>query len=516
MKTRDGRRSLWILILPLTVLLTPACDDDDNEPAAGVERPDGAVDAARDAAPGAADVGVDAPPSTVVDMIPAIKPAPLQVATLTIATGMVSPDYGTAVPELPGQLFVVDQTGPLWRVDLATGDKFIYLDTTPLLVKLGVPMATDERGFLGLAFHPQFAQNGLFYTFTSEPVAGGADYTYPKLGATCPTPPATLDPSHQNVIREWQVADPLNPDSRPDATSRVVLRVDWPNFNHDGGTVAFGPDGLLYISFGDGGGEDDQTCQAGFDGLTTIGHPQVGTGQTSQLIYSKILRIDPTGRTSPNGQYRIPLDNPFVGGQFPPETFAWGLRNTYRFSFDRTTGILIGNDTGQNSIEEVNIVRAGANYGWRVKEGTALFDPGDFAPNSGIVTELSPGSPAGLTDPIAQYGHSNAGVAQGVAGIGGFVYRGSAIPGLQGQYVFGDLGVKSGRVLTVDGRIVGNVVTNPQAATRPVLDLLATPLNIFVLGFAQDAAGELYVLGNSTGTPTGQTGEVLRLVPTGQ
>jgi glucose/arabinose dehydrogenase len=295
-------------------------DDDDEGPSAGVQRPDG---------------GPDAPMANVVDQIPAITPAPLQVDTRTIATGMVSPDYGTAVPELPGQLFVVDQTGPLWRVDLATGAKVTYLDVTPLLVKLGVPMATDERGFLGLAFHPQFAQNGLFYTFTSEPIAGTADFTFPMLGATCPTPPATLKPSHQNVIREWHVANPLSADARPDATSRVVLRVDWPNFNHDGGTVAFGPDGLLYISFGDGGGEDDQTCQAGFDGLTTIGHAQGGNGQSSQLIYSKVLRIDPTGRSSANGQYSVPADNPFVGSSSQRRRSRGGCATSIAF---RSTG----------------------------------------------------------------------------------------------------------------------------------------------------------------------------------
>jgi glucose/arabinose dehydrogenase len=328
----------------------------------------------------------------ITDSIPPIQPPQFTVGVQTIAKGMVAPNFAINAPEQPKFLYVVDQTGQLWRVNLTSTNKKadLFLDTSSLLVPLGIASlgGYDERGFLGLAFHPDYATNGLFYTYTSEPVGATADFTYPQVGANCPTPPDSLAPDHQNVVREWHVSNPSSSSSRPDAASRVVLRFDWGNFNHDGGMLTFGPDRMLYIGLGDGGGEDDQTCQVGVDGKTTIGHtiPQ-GNAQDPSNAYGKIFRIDPLGRTSTNGQYGVPANNPFVGQSgVLSEIYTYGQRNTFRFNFDPRSGRLEGNDVGQNDIEEIDIFTAGGNYGWRQKEATFTFDPAELRSPGSIAT----------------------------------------------------------------------------------------------------------------------------------
>jgi glucose/arabinose dehydrogenase len=362
------------------------------------------------------------------------------------------------------------------------------------------------------------------YTYTSEPVSGKADFTYPLLGTNCPGAPKGLAPDHQNVLREWTVPNPGDLASRPQATSRVVMRMDWGNYNHNGGMLAFGPDGMLYLSTGDGGGEDDQTCQVNGDKKPTIGHSPIGNSQDTRLIYGKMLRIDPTQRTSANGQYGVPADNPFVKDpRYLPEIYALGLRNFWRFSFDTPTGALIGGDVGQITIEEVDLIRAGGNYGWRVKEGTGVFDPQAFelspaGETDGIPIQLVPGYPEGLTDPIAQYAHEVQNKTQGQAIIGGYVYRGTAVPQLSGKYIFGDYAASEdpnasvGRLLVLPDVSDAELRGTAPAPMHEVQLLTDMPIDIHVLGFAQDASGELYVLGNQTGTPKGQTGQVRRLV----
>lgn len=476
--------------------------------------------------------GADAPSEgetvakKVSDAIPPVAAGTVRVGTQTLATEMTAPLLGTSLPEFKDRLFVVDQVGILWRINLTDGSKEQYLDVSSLLVPVGIDALEgyDERGFLGLAFHPQFATNGLMYTYTSEPVNGNADFTFPKLGSTCTGAPQDLAPDHQNVLREWTVTNPMDPASRPQATSRVVMRMDWGNYNHNGGMLAFGPDGLLYVSTGDGGGEDDQTCQVNGDKKPTIGHSPLGNSQDPRVIYGKMLRIDPTQRTSANGQYGVPADNPFVkDARYLPEIYALGLRNFWRFSFDTPTGALIGGDVGQITIEEVDVIRAGGNYGWRVKEGTAVFDTQAFeldptGETDGIPFQLAPGYPEGLTDPIAQYGHEHDKTAQGSATIGGFVYRGTALPGLSGHYIFGDYSSSEeasqpqGRLFTLAGLTDDELRGTTPAQVHEVQSLTEAPIDLHVLGFAQDANGELYVLGNAAGIPKGQTGQVRRLV----
>jgi glucose/arabinose dehydrogenase len=417
-----------------------------------------------------------------------IEKGPIQIRLETVATGMTAPNWGTVAPgciPLSGRLFVTDQDGILWNVNLATGQKSVALDVGDRLVSLGAfgPGTFDERGFLGVAFHPNYAENGLLYTYTSEPQSAPADFS---------TIPAGEMPNHQSVVLEWHNPDPCNPASVVDpASARELLRIDQPQFNHNAGALVFGPDGMLYIALGDGGAADDQG----------LGHVPGGNGQDPSNILGTILRIDPSGSNSANGQYGIPADNPFVGMPgFLDEIFAYGFRNPFRFSFDSRTGEMYIADVGQNDIEEVSLGVPGGNFGWRIKEGSFCFDPNGDDP--GFVFECGPGDePEGLIDPIAEYDHD-----EGIAIVGGFVYRGSQIPQLGGRYVFGDFlnpPDASGRLFFLQKN---NRILEFQIAGQDTLGMR-------LLGFGQDAFGELYVLANETGVPFGDTGVVLRLAP---
>ncbi len=423
-------------------------------------------------------------------------PAPIPLGDLTvrlqpIATGLTAPNWGAAAPGVPGRLFVTDQVGTLWNVDLATGNKSVFLNVSSRLVPLGIsgPNSFDERGLLGVAFHPNYASNGLLYTYTSEPATGIPDFTTMPTGTT---------PNHQTVIAEWQVPNPTNPNSVVDPNSRrELLRIDQPQFNHNAGALNFGPDGRLYIALGDGGGRDDRDDGVAL-GVPIVGHGCQGNGANPGTILGSLLRIDPRGNNSANGRYGIPQDNPFVGQMgYVEEIYAYGFRNPFRFSFDSQTGDLYVGDVGQNDIEEVNLVTAGGNYGWRHKEGSFYFLFNGNQP--GYVTDRVLDVPAGLIDPIAEYDHDD-----GISVIGGFVYRGSALPALAGRYVFGEFARtfnNNGRLFYLDA---GNEVREFQIAG-------AEALSVSVLGFGRDANGELYVLVNSTGTPFGTTGAVLRI-----
>jgi glucose/arabinose dehydrogenase len=436
---------------------------------------------------------VDPPPAVapIDDPIPghiADGAIQLQLETLTEGAGLTAPNWGTSAPGVPGFLFVVDQDGPLWAVNTRTGAKNRVLDTSSLLVPL--ILDADERGFLGVAFHPGYATNGLVYTMTSERIPGT---------------PSTPDqqPNHLATVREWTVpnptANPLTRTSLTPSASRVILTIEEPQFNHNGGALFFGRKtpadrNMLYITSGDGGCADDQFGQLGLAGEgPCISHEGPGNAQRLDNLLGKILRMDPL------------VDNP------RPEIFAFGFRNPFRASADRLTGDIWTADVGQNHLEEVDArIVAGGNYGWRVKEGTFQFNPNGtelmgFA-SDGFVFANTPGKPAGLIDPVAQYDHD-----EGVATIGGFVYRGSRLPELQGRYVFGDysdgFNSANGRVLYVDE----SDRANPERRTPKVFNLVNGHINLFVLGFGEDENGELYVLANKTGGPDQETGVVMRL-----
>lgn len=426
----------------------------------------------------------------------------------TVATGLTAPNWGIFAPGDGERLFVTDQDGIVWAIDLSTGEKSVFLDVSGRLVSLGAfgPGTFDERGLLGLAFHPDYTSNGLLYTYTSEPVNGPADFSTMPPGTT---------PNHQSVILEWQVPDPTNPASVVDPTSaRELLRIDEPQFNHNAGALNFGPDGMLYISLGDGGGRDDEG----------VGHGATGNAQNPGNILGSILRIDPNGSNSANGQYGIPADNPFAGQPgLVEEIFAFGFRNPFRFSFDMETGDLYVGNVGQDDIEEVDVVVAGGNYGWNLKEGSFCFDPNGPNPGFAFEADPCPNVPPDLEliDPVAEYNTADDLVNndEGRAVIGGFVYRGTRIPFLVGRYVFGDYtqftetGVSNeGRLFYLNKRdIVRNKIKESRIFEFQLIG--QEKVGMAVLGFGQDASGELYLLANSTGVPFGDTGVVLRIAP---
>ena len=406
----------------------------------------------------------------------------------TVATGLTAPNFLTQPGDGTDRLFVVDQVGKVELIANGVRSETPFLDVSSRLVPLGAfgPGTFDERGLLGLAFHPQFSVSGSngfgkLYTYTSEPVAGAADFTTPV--------PVPAGMNHQSVIAEWTI-DPGNPDRVNPASRREVMRIDEPQFNHNAGMLVFGPDDDLYIGLGDGGQGND----AG-DGH----NPAIGNGQDLNTVLGKILRIDVDGNNSVNGQYGIPTDNPFVGVDGVDEIYASGFRNPFRFSFDES-GRLIVADVGQRKIEEVDIVEIGGNYGWFLKEGSFVFSDGSITDDP---------APPGLIDPVLEYDHD-----EGISVIGGFVYNGSALPGLQGKYVFGDF---SRAFSTADGRLfVGDLSTGGIEELK-VLGLVSggpgDSLGLFVKGFGQDADGEIYLLAGATGTPFGDQGSVFKLAP---
>ncbi|HZR17925.1 MAG TPA: TIGR03118 family protein [Verrucomicrobiae bacterium] len=421
------------------------------------------------------------PPDTnrILDPIPAkIPKGSLRVDLQTVASGLVAP-IGMAVPDDgSGRQFVYDQIGLVYVIQNGKLLPNPLLDVRARLVQINP--GYDERGLVGLALHTNFAQFPFVYTYTSEPNGPTADFpiTY--------TDGNTND--HQQVIAEWKI-DSADPNRVDIASRREILRLDKPQFNHNGGTMRFGPDGFLYFGVGDGGAADDQGP----------GHSPGGNGQDTTKILGKINRIDVDARTSANGQYGVPTDNPFVGqAGFLPEIYAFGFRNPYSFSFDLQTGDLYVGDVGQNDVEEVDKVVKGGNFGWSVKEGSFYFDANGT--NDGFVTSVPQREvPPGLIDPIAEYDHD-----EGDAIIGGFLYRGEVIRGLAGKYVTGDLGTTNlGRLFYVDG---GQM-------TEFLIGSTDRPMGIFLKGFGQDADGELYVLGSTNLGPSGSAGKVMKIVP---
>jgi len=426
-------------------------------------------------------------------VVPDPFPAPIVKGTITveleeIASSLVAPDALLDPGDGSGRLFVLDQPGEIRLIEKDVLAPTPYLDLT---AQVGPLPFFSERGLIGMAFHPDFANAGApgagrFYTHHSEPVSGTADFTVAL------TPGNTMD--HQAVITEWTVSDPAAGVFA--GTQREILRIDQPQGNHNGGQLAFAPDGTLLIGLGDGGGSND----------TGSGHGGAGNGQDRTTIHGNVLRIDPLGSNGVNGQYGIPADNPFVGsGTILPEAFVTGVRNAYRFSIDvdptTSAATLWLADVGQGTIEEVNrlslLADAGANLGWNLKEGSLRFDPA----SGGVIGDTT-GLPAGLVDPFAEYDHS-----EGSAVIGGFVYRGSAIPSLVGKYVFGDFanpGTGAGRIFALD------LVTGVLEEVRIGLD--DRGVGAVIKGFGQDASGELYVMGGGGIPPLGQLGRVWRIV----
>lgn len=401
-----------------------------------------------------------------------------------IATGFTSP-VAMAVPaDGTNRLFIVDQAGLIRIVD-AGGSLLAepFLDVRPRMVTLNTNY--DERGLLGLAFHPDFAVNGRFFVFYTAPLDAG-------------------DPADFNVrshLSELRVSA-VNPDRADPDSEIVLLEILKPQSNHNGGQLAFGPDGLLYVGTGDGGGANDIG-----DGHT----PDIGNAQDRGSPLGKILRYN----ADTPGTLNVPADNPFADEQGAVASiYAYGLRNPWRFSFDSGGDRrLFCADVGQNLYEEANIIVSGGNYGWNRKEGSRCFNPDNPLLPPAECPAIGPNG-EDLIDPVMEYSHNGSSTElAGTAVIGGFVYRGSSMPELAGSYIFGDW---SRGFSSPDGSIfLGSEQADGswQVSEAGIAGQPGSRLNRFLLAFGQDQDNEIYLLTSQNAGPAGTTGEVLKLVP---
>jgi glucose/arabinose dehydrogenase len=348
---------------------------------------------------------------------------------------LARPTY--AVHDPAGRMFFLEQPG---RVRLMEDGKLLE---TPYLDITKKAFLDYECGLLSIAFHPKFAENGYFY----------ANYT-------------TKMPNVRTVIAEFHV----DPAARQVdiSTERIVMTISQPYLNHKGGQLQFGPDGYLYIGMGDGGNGRDPHRNA----------------QNPQVLLGKMLRIDVTPRQG----YAIPKDNPWVEhNTWAPEIYAIGMRNPWRFCFDRETGLLWCADVGQDLWEEVDIIEKGGNYGWSLREGFHDFNP-----------PTTPPMPK-PTDPIFEYGHNRTAASI----TGGLVYRGKKIPGLQGWYIFADY--SQGTIYGIkyeNGKLMGSgLIVNPKDPTRKGGTRNPTQAS----SFGEDAEGEMFLCDNN--------GPIYRILP---
>ena len=356
------------------------------------------------------------------------EPSSAQNAGVTLepfADGFTQPLFVTHAGDGSDRLFVVEQRGQVRVIEDGEVHGEPFLDVSNLISCCG------EQGLLGLAFHPNFEENGLFYV----------NYT---------------NPSGNTVVAEYRASDDLT-EADPDS-STTLLTIDQPFANHNGGHLAFGPDGYLYVGTGDGGRGGD---------------PQENAEDLSTLL-GKILRLQVDITAVDGGRYAVPAENPFVNTEGArPEIWAYGLRNPWRFSFDRETGDLWIGDVGQNAWEEIDFQpvssEGGENYGWDVMEGAHCFEPDTGCDETGLVL------------PVLEYPHS-----QGASVTGGYRYRGAALPGLVGTYLFGDF---------TSGRIWGATENGDGGWSSE--ELFDTDFRISTFG--EDEAGELYVVNYSGG-----------------
>jgi glucose/arabinose dehydrogenase len=317
------------------------------------------------------------------------------------------------------RLFVLERKGVIRVFDSleTVTASSVFLNITEKVISAGA-----EEGLLGLAFHPEFPSNGYFYL----------DYT--------------ADNPLRTIVSRYSALQ-NGPNQADENSEQILLEVLQPFSNHNGGQLAFGSDGYLYIALGDGGGAGD---------------PQDNAQNRTNLL-GKILRVD-VDTTTGDLMYGIPSDNPFVGNTvgYREEIFAYGLRNPWRFSFDSATGRLWAADVGQNRFEEVDIIESGENYGWNIMEGSVCYDPAEGC------------NQTGLQLPIWTYGRD-----RGISVTGGFVYRGTEMTGLGGWYIYGDYG--SGHVWAL--QYDGNVAINKELVTT----------DMRITSFGLDEQNELYI-----------------------
>jgi glucose/arabinose dehydrogenase len=420
------------------------------------------------------------------------------VASISTATAGEPLDFAQPVGDLSRD-FVATHGGQIRLIKNNSLLPTPFADIKAALAAASITLqggtGSDERGLIGMAFHPDFnvpgaAGNGKFFTYTSESIQGTATFTHPEF-----TPTGAGSIGYNNVLREWSTTP--TSDTLTNLTSRVIFKVNKSGSssetNHNGGGLKFGPNKYLYLSVGDGGGGND------FNGKdsNTDGHTNVtGNGQDNTVIYGKIVRVDPlnpsstpasTDPISSNGAYRVPASNPFAGATAGlDEVFLMGMRNPFRFSFDRgnPNEMYVG-DVGQSAREEVDLIHVSSitgsnnNFGWPFLEGTA--DNSNYAQSG-----------AGTVAPIAEYTHSD-----GISIQGGFVYRGTAIPQLTGKYVFGDLGSSNARLFYMDA--AGGTISELQYGSG------GAPLTGRMDSLGEDQAGNIFALMAN--------GNIIQLIP---
>ena len=375
--------------------------------------------------------------------------------TVRVASGLNLPVYVTHAPGDENRIFVLEKTGVIRVIDLTTGVPSVFLNINSIVG--GSSSTNDERGLLGLAFHPDYQTNGLFFV----------NYT---------------NNSSDTVVAQYSVlGDPATSNTADASSAKSILFIDQPFTNHNGGWLAFGPnDGYLYVATGDGGA----SCDPGGRSLDI----------TDQLL-GKMLRIDINGDDFPADgirNYAIPADNPFVGITGDDEIWAYGLRNPWRNAFDSATGDLYTADVGQFNFEEINFQAAssngGENYGWDCKEGNS-------APVPGCTFTACPG---GLTDPIWVYNHN-----AGCSITGGEVYRGCAIPGLEGTYFYSDFCVSNIFSFEYNGTTITNFTNRTSSLSPSVGGFVINQITSFGL----DARGEMYIVDQGSGS----SGQIFRI-----
>lgn len=364
------------------------------------------------------------------------------LVTELIASGFDDPLLVTSPPDDYDRLFVVEQRGKIKIIKNG-----IVLATSFLDVTAKVSQSGNERGLLGMAFHPDFYYNGYFYV----------SYTRSSDGAS---------------MLERYTVSAGNPDvADPNSNIGIYGPVAQPFSNHNGGHIAFGPDGMIYFALGDGGSAGDPGCNA----------------QNGSSLLGKILRLTDAGA--------VPSDNPFINNSdFLNEIWAYGLRNPWRFSFDRKTGDLWIGDVGQNDLEEIDFQphssTGGENYGWKVMEGTNCFS------EVNCPTYTPPCNDPSLVLPVHEYPHTNGNCSV----TGGYVYRGCAISGLQGAYFFADFCTAKCWTFRYDGNQVSDFEDRTVELDPP------GPTSIeFISSFGEDASGELYIVERN--------GEIFKIVP---
>ncbi|MNS27022.1 Soluble aldose sugar dehydrogenase YliI precursor [compost metagenome] len=366
------------------------------------------------------------------------------VALELVTEGLESPVEMAVPDDGSKRLFIVEQKGTIKIIENGSLISTPFLNVSSKMVEMNDRYT--ERGLLGLAFHPQYKTNGKFYIYYSAPSsAAGSD--------------------HKSILAEYKVSSNANV---ADASERIIMEIEEPESNHNGGHMEFGPDGFLYVGLGDGGGAGDE-------------HGTIGNGQNLNTLLGKIIRID----VNSGDPYGIPADNPFSGPNQRKEIWAYGFRNPWKFSFDRkNNGRLFCADVGQNKYEEINIVEKGKNYGWRIMEASHCYNPATNCDQTG------------LTLPIYEYDHDN-----GVSVTGGYFACSEAVPALLNKYVFADW---TGVFFTLSGS--GTTWSGEK------LEVKNKPENLRVLSFGEDMDHQLYVLTSLDTQPLSPTGAVYKLI----